>query len=264
MTVFFLRRIILLGYWTNDSTRSQLKSRNCPANQQQEKIKALQRALKWLSLFFCVELGVGLWIHSLSLVVDAGHMLLDFGALGLTLLATWFAQRSAINQTTQTHHRVEILAALGNGFSLLLLACWAMVEALLRLQHPAPDILSLPMLITAVIGLGINGCNAVWLHQHSHEDLNVKAAFLHILADAVSSVGVVLAAIAITWMHWLWIDGWIGLAIAGLIFCSTLPLIFQSLRRLRQPNKSGMMFSCDCQQENLKELLYPVLEEIIK
>lgn len=195
------------------------------------KVRLLLTALVLVSCFSLLELGVSFWSHSLALQAEAGHMISDSLALGLSVLAAWsgqfqlFAKGSALK-------RFEVLAALVNGIALVAIALVIAREAIANLQSPPEDILSLPMLITAAIGLGVNGINAFLLHDSSHHDLNVRGAFLHIMADVISSVGVVLAAIAVWLMHWFWADGAIGLFVSGLIFLSAIPLIAQSLNQL--------------------------------
>jgi cobalt-zinc-cadmium efflux system protein len=140
---------------------------------------------------------------------------LDIATLGLTLLARWLAMRPANGQATFGYRRVEILAALLNGLSLLAIAALITWEAMARFQAPEP-VLGLPMLITAAMGLIVNSLNITLLHQHSHDDLNLRGAFLHVVADAVSSVGVILAALAVYFFNWLWIDAAASLLVAGL------------------------------------------------
>jgi cobalt-zinc-cadmium efflux system protein len=118
------------------------------------------------------------------------------------------------------------------GWGLVAIAFWIGWEAIVRLQSPPVEILSLPMLATASVGLGVNTINIVLLHKDSHHDLNLRGAFLHVLADAASSVGVILAAIAVWTLHWLWADGVISLLVSGLIIISATSLIVQSLKML--------------------------------
>jgi cobalt-zinc-cadmium efflux system protein len=255
------------------STTATLASKNQIVidRQLQKKIQSLQRSVGLLSCFFFVELLAGLWIHSLSLIADAGHMLLDVMALGLTLVTTLLTHRLTVGRTVPSAH-LESIAALVNGFSLLLLAVWIVMEAMFRLHDPTPDILSLPMLVTAVIGLGVNGCNVYWLHAHCHHDLNVKAAYLHVAMDAISSVGVVFAAIAMTWLNWLWADTFVSFGIAGLIVLSTVPLVVQSIHRLQGRATIGSITTsnlfCKCQTQSLEQrlepLMYPSLEDLIQ
>lgn len=195
-----------------------------------QKVRLLWTVLVVVSCFAVSELAVSIWTHSLALQAESGHMICDSLALGLSLIAAWSAHR--FNQVIGVV-RFEVLAALVNGIGLLAIALWIAIEAIARLQSPPVEILSLPMLITAVLGLGVNSINAFILHEHTHHDLNVRGAFLHIMADVIGSVGVILAAIALWLMHWLWADGLISLLVSGLIFLSAIPLISQSLKQLQ-------------------------------
>ncbi|MBW4659016.1 MAG: cation diffusion facilitator family transporter [Drouetiella hepatica Uher 2000/2452] len=197
-----------------------------------EKARLLWIALCLIGGFALVELAVGWWSHSLALLAESGHMLSDTLALGLALFATWVARLPATPQATFGYRRIEILAALVNGVGLMGIAVWIAWEAIAYLQSPPVEILSLPMLMTAIVGLGINSLSASLLHSHSHHDLNLRGAFLHMVADAVSSVGVILAAIAVWLFQWNWADGAMSLGVAILVGLGTLPLIRQSLHIL--------------------------------
>lgn len=159
-------------------------------------------------------------------------MLSDGVALGLALLATWIARLPASNQATFGYRRVEILAALVNGIGLVAVAIWIAQEAVSRLNAPPDEILSVPMLITAGVGLIINSLNAILLHQGSDHDLNLRGAFLHMVADAISSVGVIIAAIAVWSLGWNWADGAISLVVAVVIVIGAIPVVRQSLHIL--------------------------------
>ncbi|GAB4158293.1 MAG: cation diffusion facilitator family transporter [Cyanobacteria bacterium J069] len=198
----------------------------------QKKAQLLWVALALIGGFSIVELAVSLSSHSLALLAEAGHMLSDVAALALALLATWIASWPASAQAPFGYRRVEILAALANGLGLVAIALWIGWEAVERLQHPDAEILGLPMLITAAIGLGVNLLNATLLHDHSHHDLNLKGAFLHMVSDAIGSLGVILAAIAVWLFGWTWADGAISLLVALLILVGAIPLIHQSLNVL--------------------------------
>ena len=197
-----------------------------------EKSRLLWIALCLIGGFAIVELAVGWWSHSLALLAESGHMLSDTLALGLALFAIWVARLPASPQASFGYRRVEILAALVNGVGLMAVAIWIAWEAIAYLQSPPVEILSVPMLITAIAGLGINSLSASLLHSHSHHDLNLRGAFLHMVADAVSSVGVILAAIAVWLFQWNWADGAVSLGVAVFIGLGTLPLIRQSLHIL--------------------------------
>ncbi len=242
------------------------------SNQSQHKIQTLWTALIILSIFFCVELSAGIWSHSLSLLADAEHILSDVAALGLALVAIWLS-RSMSNQTVFGRYKLEVLAALVNGIGLACIAGWIVKEALVRLQYPTTEILGFPMLTTALIGLGVNSFNAFCLHGCSHHDLNIKGVFLHILADLVSSVGAVLAAIAVIWLNWTWVDGVISLVVAGLIALFAAYLVVQSINCLRGQVADITNISCVCDvsakecddhRQQAEKLLFPSLQEIIR
>ncbi len=196
-----------------------------------KKVQTVSLALVLLSSLFASELIIGAFSHSLSLLADAGHLFADIAALGMTLIAVWVAQRPATGRSTFGHKRVEILAALLNGLSLLAIAAFVIWESVDRFHTPQ-TVLGLPMLIGATIGLGINSLNLVLLHQRQQDDLNLKAAFLHVLADAASSVGVIAASLTIYFWHWMWMDATASLLVAGLTSLSALPLIKESLEIL--------------------------------
>lgn len=208
-----------------------------PAN---HKSRSLWIALLLIVGFSIAEFSVGLFSHSLALVAESGHMLSDGLALGLALVATWIARFPASRQATFGYRRIEILAALANGIGLGLVALWIGWEAVTRLHAASDEILSLPMLITAAIGLGINVLNAFLLHADSHDDLNVRGAFLHMVADAFSSVGVILAALAVWALGWNWADSLISVGVAVGVAAGVLPLIRQSLHILLEKAPSHL------------------------
>jgi cobalt-zinc-cadmium efflux system protein len=190
----------------------------------------------WLALALLVstcplELGIGLWSHSLSLLADVGHLASDVAALGLALVAGWFAQRPASGRATFGYQRVEILVALVNGLGLVAIALTIGFQAIERFQSPQP-VLSFPLLLGAILGLIVNTCSISLLHQHSQDDLNVRGALLHVIADTAGSLGVLTAAVLIGSLHWLWADAAVSLLISCLVGLSALPLIWNSLEVL--------------------------------
>lgn len=197
------------------------------------KIKLLWTALIAIASFAALEFSVGCWSHSLALQAESGHLLSDSCALALSLVAAWIVQRRTVRKEDFIPGRVEASAAILNSLGLVAIAVWIAMESVSRLQSPPTEILSLPMLVTAGVGLGVNGFNVFLLHDSSHHDLNVRGAFLHILADLISSIGVIVAAIAVWLLHWLWVDGAVGLFVSSLIFTSAIPLIIQSLNSIR-------------------------------
>jgi cobalt-zinc-cadmium efflux system protein len=151
---------------------------------------------------FMVLEVVGGWLSgSLALLADAGHMLTDVGALGLSLVTAWIAQRPADANKTYGYLRWEILAALVNGAALFGIAGWVVVEAVERLQHPAP-IRSGLFLAIAAAGLVVNLISLAMLHGSRQGSLNARGAYLHVLGDALGSIGALAAATII------WLTGW--------------------------------------------------------
>src|SRR3954470_11385129 len=156
-----------------------------------------------LTVAFMIVEAVGGWISgSLALLADAGHMLTDAGALGLSLFSAWISLRPATASKTYGYQRWEILAALINGAALFGIAAWVIVEAVQRIQHPQPIEARL-FLIVAAAGLLVNLLGLRMLHSLRHGSLNARGAYLHVLGDALGSAGALLAAATV------WLTGWI-------------------------------------------------------
>src|SRR5262245_16165691 len=146
---------------------------------------------------FMVLEAVGGWLSgSLALIADAGHMLTDVGALGLTLVTAWIAQRPADDNKTFGYLRWEILAALVNGAALFAIAGWVVVEALHRIQHPEPIRTGL-FLAVATAGLVVNLVSLGLLHGSREGSLNARGAYLHVMGDALGSLGALGAAVVV-------------------------------------------------------------------
>jgi cobalt-zinc-cadmium efflux system protein len=177
-----------------------------------------------ISSFMFIE-AVGGWLtNSLALLSDAGHMLTDAGALALSLFAIKIGEKPPSPTKTFGYRRFEILAALFNG-----LALWGIVgvilhEAYLRLQAP-PDVKAYGMMAIAAIGLVVNLIAMRLLHAHKEESINVRGAFLHVMADSLGSVGVLVAGMIILATGWTMIDPMISVAICGLILWSSWAII---------------------------------------
>ena len=181
--------------------------------------------------FLLVEVAGALWSGSLALLADAGHMLTDVGGLALALFAIWIAARPPTPEKTYGYYRAEILAALVNALVLLVVAGGVLYEAYRRILAP-PDVLGGPMLAVAVVGLAANvGC-AWLLHDDAASSLNVRGAYLHVLGDALASVGVVLAAAVVLWTGWTLADPLAGVAIALVIVPRTWGLLRQAVNVL--------------------------------
>src|SRR5438093_11253344 len=166
--------------------------------------------------FLVIEVAGALWSGSLALLADAGHMLADAAGLGLALFAIWIAGRPPTPAKTYGYYRAEILAALVNAIVLLAIAGGILVETYRRVLAP-PEILGGPMLVVATIGLGVNLVSAWLLHGAAAASLNVRAAYLEVLADALSSVGVVAAAAIVVATGWTLADPLVSGAIPFVI-----------------------------------------------
>jgi cobalt-zinc-cadmium efflux system protein len=202
-----------------------------------------RRRLRWALVITAVamvgEAVGGVLVGSLALVSDAGHMLTHAFALGISLAAIVLAARPPSGQRTYGLHRVEILAALLNGATLLGVTVWITWQAVLRFRHPQP-ILETPMLVVAGVGLVVNLVTAWLLHDVGKHDLNVRSAFLHMLGDTVSSVAVVAGALVIERTGWLWIDPALSLGICLLIVLWSASLIRDAVRVLLEAAPYGI------------------------
>ncbi len=207
---------------------------NAPGELQVERrqgTRSLRIALCITVTFMLVELVGGWWTNSLALLADAGHMLTDAAALGLSLFAIWFMRRPATPEKTYGYFRVEILAALINGTALLVIAFFILWESYHRFREPEA-ILSVQMLVIATIGLGANLFSAWILHSCHHESLNLRGAFLHILGDVLGSIGAMIAAGAIILWGVYWADPVVSALVSLLILVSAWRLVRDSVEVL--------------------------------
>ncbi|WP_230532700.1 cation diffusion facilitator family transporter [Microvirga roseola] len=178
--------------------------------------------------FVIIEAGYGIWADSMALLSDAGHNLSDVLGLAIAWGAAVLARRSPTERFTYGLRSSSILAALSNAVLLLVAVGVIIWESVQRLIEPEP-VAALTVMIVAGIGIVINGFTAFLFMRGSHEDLNIRGAFLHMVADAAVSLGVVLAGLAILWTGATWIDPVLGLVIAVVIIWGTWGLLRQSL-----------------------------------
>jgi cobalt-zinc-cadmium efflux system protein len=174
------------------------------------------------------EIVGGLLANSLALLSDAGHMLTDILALGMSLAAMRFAQRPPTSSKTFGLYRLEILAAFFNGMLLLFISFYIFYEAYHRLVEPR-EIKGLFMLGVAVIGLLANGVGILILRKSALKNLNVKSAFFHVVGDTISSGGVILGGLVIIYTGWYMIDSLIGIFIGLLILRGAYGLVKESI-----------------------------------
>jgi len=173
-----------------------------------------------------VEAIGGYLTNSLALIADAAHMLTDAGALGLALIAIWFAERPPTSNKTFGYYRTEILAAFINALVLLIISFFILYEAWLRLKDP-PEVLSKPMLVIASIGLIINIIGMKLLSEGSQKSLNIKGAYLEVFSDMLGSIGVIIASILIMTKGWEIADPIASVAMGVFILPRTWALLKQ-------------------------------------
>jgi len=203
--------------------------------------RALTISFLLIAGFMFVEFIGGYLTHSLALISDAGHMLSDAVALGLSLSALIFGARAATSSKTYGYKRFEILAALLNGIVLVLLAVFIFKEAIERLSDP-PQVMGQGMMIISVIGLIINIIVAYILHsQGSTEDnLNVRSAFLHVIGDLLGSVGAIVAAILIMLFGWYIADSIASMVVSILVLYSGWNVLKESVNILMEAKPSNI------------------------
>jgi cobalt-zinc-cadmium efflux system protein len=198
--------------------------RQVPAGGSRELLIALSITL----LMMVAEVIGGLLSNSLALLSDAGHMLTDNFALLLSFFAMKFASMPATEKKTFGFYRLEILAALINGIILVVISLYIMYEAYLRMIHPQP-VQAMLMLVVAVIGLVANIIAALYLFKHSHASLNIRGAYLHIVGDALSSVGVIIGGVVILYTGWYLIDPILSVLISFVIIYGSWALVKESV-----------------------------------
>jgi cobalt-zinc-cadmium efflux system protein len=189
--------------------------------------------------FTAVEIVGGLLTGSLALLADAVHMLSDNLALALALFAVWLAGRPSTPERSFGYQRAEILAALANGVILVVLAIWIFIAAWGRLMDP-PDVLAGWMAVVAVIGLAVNLVAAAILARAGHDTLNMRAAFRHVIADALGSAGVLAAALVILLTGWRYADPLAGALIAVAVLASSWSVLRDSVNILLEGAPKGI------------------------
>jgi cobalt-zinc-cadmium efflux system protein len=194
-------------------------------------LRALRIALLFTTTFLVIEFLGGLYTRSLALIADSGHMLVDSAALGLSLFALWCAGRPATASKTYGYHRAEILAALLNGVTLVVVSLGILYEAYHRLLNPQ-EVKSGWMLLIASMGLAVNLASAYFLHGSQSASLNVRGAFLHVAGDALSSVGAIVAGLLMAYKQWYLADPLASIVVASLILFNAWRLLRDSVNIL--------------------------------
>ncbi len=200
--------------------------------------KGLKVAIALTASFMLLEIFGGYISESLALLSDAGHMFRDAFALAISLFAINISKRLPTKTKTFGFHRVEILAALINGFFLLVVSVLIFFKGYERLLNPR-EVMGAEMFIVALIGLLVNIYIATGL-RHGHSDLNVRSAYLHVIGDTLSSVGVVIGAIWIYFTGQYFVDPLLSFMIAGIIVFTSIGLVREALTILLEFTPEGI------------------------
>ena len=181
------------------------------------------------TLYTLIEFVVGIRINSLALISDASHNLSDVATLIISLLGMKLAQKGATSLYTYGYKKASILASFVDAVILCLIVIKIGIESIERFSNP-PQMLGSMIMITALIGVFINGLSAFLFYKGQKDDINIKGAFLHLLVDALVSFGVIVSGIIISFTGWNIIDPIISFVIAFVILFSTWSLLKESVK----------------------------------
>lgn len=200
---------------------------------------ALRRALFFTLLFMVVEFVCGWVSNSLALMTDALHMLADSGALALGLFAAWLADRPSTPRMSFGYQRAEILGALTSGLAIWLLSGFLILEAVGRISDP-PVVQGPMVMIVAALGLMVNFVLMRILHSSAAKTLNLRAAYLHVLADLLGSVGALISGAVLWFSGWKLIDPLMTLLLALLVLYSSWKLVAEAVGVLMESVPKGV------------------------
>lgn len=211
----------------------------CELAYDEQKARQLRFAVVLTSCVLAAEIAGGLWTRSLALLSDAGHVFSDVFSLALSLLALRLASLPPTDRHSFGLHRAEILAALINGLSLLGICVLIGREAYVRFQEP-PEVRSVEMLIIAAVGMAANWVVASRLQSHSHGDINLRSAYLHVVGDLLASIGVVAGAGVMAVTGWHIIDPAISVGIALIILVGAVRVTWEAVHVLLEGVPPGI------------------------
>lgn len=212
--------------------------------------KKLVFSLGITSIVMILEIIGGYLTNSMALFSDAGHMFTHVFALLIGLVAIVIARKPPCHHRTFGLYRAEVLAAFVNGLFLLVIVGLIVYEAILRLLNPV-EILGLEMLLIAFIGLTVNIISILILRGSHKGDLNIRSIFYHMFADAVSSVGIVIAAIIIMFTNWTFVDPFVSIGISLIILLWAWGVLKDSTRILLETSPKGL--NVDMISDDLKK-----------
>lgn len=221
---------------------------------------ATEGPMLWISLvvtmtFVIGETVAGLASHSLALLSDAGHNFSDAFALGLAAYAIWIARKPANTRKTFGYHRVAVLTALANAASLILIAFVVLWEAVQLFRHPEP-IQGTLMMAVAAVSVVMNTVIATLLARAAKNNLNMRAAFIHMAGDALSAVGVLIAGLVVRQTGWNYADPIVSVLIAVFILWSSWGIVREATDILLEGTPKGLdMAAMVAAMENVPEVL---------
>ncbi|HDZ18915.1 MAG TPA: cation transporter [archaeon] len=209
------------------------------------------------TIVMVVEIIGGFLTNSIALISDAGHMFTHAFAISISLLAIFIARKPACHHKTFGLYRAEVLAAFINGLFLLPIVGLIMYEAVLRFLHPQ-NVIGFYMLIVAFIGLAVNITSILILRGSQNTNINVRSVFYHMIADAASSVGIVVAAVVIIYTDFVILDPIVSLGISIVILYWSYGILKDSTRILLEMSPKGM--NIDIITKDLKQNFPEILE----
>src|SRR5882757_8483030 len=198
------------------------------------RVSRMLAAAAILTVFFVIELTTALWIDSIALLADAGHMLTDLVAMFMGLTAVLLARHGPASAArTYGWHRAEVFTAVANAVLLLGVAAFILYEAVDRLGD-APEVPGVPMILVALAGLVANAVVVLLLRSHSEDSLAVKGAYMEVVADIVGSIGVLIAGIVTVTTHWPYADVVVAVFVALWVLPRAIALARSALRILSE------------------------------
>ena len=221
----------------HSTAHTHAQPRDRPRDRRRE--KRLLLAFVLTSTTMVVEAVGGWWSGSLALLADAGHMLVDAGALLFAWLGALYSLRPADTRRSFGYARMEVLVGYSNALTQFMLVAWISVEAVMRLRAPQ-EILSGTMLAVAVAGLLVNAFVLFVLSDHDHDDVNSAGARLHVLGDLLGSVGAIAAALLIRYFGWLWADPVLSIVVSVLILSTAWRLLRRCAHILLEGTPEGI------------------------
>lgn len=211
----------------NHSPKEYQQHASCPHSQISKNKMVLGISFAIITFYMVVEFLGGYWFNSLTLMADAGHMAND----SLSIFLAWIGLFLSL--------KWQKWLALINGISLVWVAIWIFIEAVTRWQAPI-EIAALPMLGVALLGFGVNLLVAWIMLKSNHHNLNIRAAYLHVLVDLFGSVVTIIAGISVWWLNWQWVDVVASGILSIFVLHSGISTVFQAIKSLYSSDDNSL------------------------